>query len=284
MKGFGWHEGDRSEYVALFAFSTIAYCSSVPRQFDHFGVDFFAHIARWQGKNLVATGRAVCAQVKSDIAPILLDKPEHRRCLYEPSVPFFYVVVDKMEHSIQVYTTIDRLHAYWEGWSGRIWVIPGDEQAAGKPENAVDGDHFLYLRKPIYHKPLAVLEDDATKKVERELFLRVIEGWAWWEQIHLAFKEVRFPLYSRVEDYTTNEPPIPDTVPVEHRYYPSPSYLEAYCRGMRLHTDILRKHIGDMEEQGEDGGIPNFAAWATAVKASIDKFLEVSTLPDPPNN
>jgi hypothetical protein len=47
MKGFGWNEGDRSEYLALFAFSTIAYCSPVPRQQDKFGVDFFAHLARW---------------------------------------------------------------------------------------------------------------------------------------------------------------------------------------------------------------------------------------------
>jgi len=178
MKGFGWHEGDRSEYLALFAFSTIGYCSSVPRQFDHFGVDFFAHLARWKDKTLVATGRAVCAQVKSSTDPVLLETPEHLKCLYEPSVPFFYVIIDKNEHTIRVHTTIDRLNAYWEGWSGRVWVIPDDKETVGTPAKAMNGDRFLYLRKPIYAKPLAMLEDDATKKTEPEQFLAVIDGWA----------------------------------------------------------------------------------------------------------
>lgn len=282
MKGYGWHEGDRSEHLALFAFSTIGFCASVPRQNDHFVVDFFVHLARWEDKTLVPTGRAVCAQVKSDANPVLLEKPDHLKCLLEPAVPFFYVVIDKQGHSIRVYTMVDRLNAFWSGWTGRVWVVPGEGAAVGHLAKAKDGDKFLYLGKPVYEKQLAVLEDDATKKTERALFLNVIEAWATWEQIHLGSKEARFPLYARYKDYKTNEAPSPDALEVQHLYYPTPSFLDAYCRGVRLHIDVLKAIVGDVEAAGADAGIPDFPAWAGAVKTSIDTFLKASTLPDPP--
>ena len=65
MKATGYHEGDRSEYMAQFAFSTVSFCTPVPRQYDRFGARFFRPSARKDGKKLVATERTVSIQVKS---------------------------------------------------------------------------------------------------------------------------------------------------------------------------------------------------------------------------
>lgn len=203
MKPFGFHEGDRSEFLAQFAFSTIGYCVPVPRQFDRFGVDVIVHLFERVGANVAATGRAVALQVKSDANEILIDTKEMRDCLYATSLPFFLAVIDKAEWRLDVYTTFLRLLAYWSNPDATVRLVPGDKDARAFPE---DGSTIVFLGKPIASVLLADLEAGATKVETRERLSRVVNHWARWEQRHLDWRDDGVPFVACPGQYETGVP------------------------------------------------------------------------------
>ncbi len=281
MKVHGFHEGDRTEYLALFVFSAVAYCSPVPRQFDRFGVDFFAHLADTSKQNLVASGQAVCAQVKSDNSPVLLDSVELLGCLYDLAVPFFHVVIDKGGHKIQVYTTAGRIGAYYRKWFGRLWVMPG-EQGQGGPAEANSSDHVLYLGSPIYEGPLAAFEDDAQKQEVRRHFLSVIRSWAKWEQLLIGIKATTVPFVPTIPAYTTNETLKLDKVSLE--LYSDPDYLRGYWLAVGAYLSHFRDYLGQLRGGEVESRVPDYTIKATALMAALDEARKAMRDLQPPRN
>lgn len=77
MKITNYHEGDRSEYLAEYALSTIGHCIKVPRQDDHFGTDFIVHLFTpdsLKTNTLKPSGVIFifAIQIKSNLDPIVI--------------------------------------------------------------------------------------------------------------------------------------------------------------------------------------------------------------------
>jgi hypothetical protein len=240
MKAMGYHEGDRSDYMAQFAFSTVSYCTPVPRQYDRFGVDFYAHLARKVGRKLVATGRTISIQVKSSTQPILLNKPELRTCLYSQALPFFLAIIEKEDGIISIYTMYTRLIQFWTNRNSDVFIVP-----APKPDvPPADGIARIYLGDPIYRRPLRDLEKKAVMIERRQELLRVLEFWARWEQLQLAWKEDNLPLVTWISQYETNVPPNPLAMPheqVPHLGFPNPNYIDGISTGTVKTVFVFRR-------------------------------------------
>jgi len=68
---FSFRSGDRSEHMAIYALSRIAYVTPVPRQEDFGVVDFKCVLAKHEGIHVVPKA-AFNVQVKSDEDDVLL--------------------------------------------------------------------------------------------------------------------------------------------------------------------------------------------------------------------
>lgn len=280
MKPSNRHDGDRSEYLALFAFSTIGFCAEVPRQDDRFGVDFFVHLARKQGQNLVATGRAIAVQVKSAGTTMEINSVELRDCLYGPSLPYFLVEIDKATSRIRVFSLYNRIYQFWVNRDANVrirlepWPAPGGAPAGVDPFD-------LFVGPPVFEASLSELDDGPGKVQKRAEFLAVIESWAKWEQLHLAWKEDQFPLIGLMKQYETNVPlPLGKLPPekVDHLVVTNPLYLEGAVRSASKTVygigEFFHRYIGDMEHfeaiaQHDEG----FPAWADDVRKKAGELL-----------
>jgi hypothetical protein len=68
---FGYSLGNRSEYLAIPALTKLGFTVPVPRQEDHFGVDFIVHLANLEGRTVHPTGKSFGIQIKSELLQIL---------------------------------------------------------------------------------------------------------------------------------------------------------------------------------------------------------------------
>jgi len=281
MKPSNFHEGDRSEYLALFAFSTIAYCAEVPRQHDRFGVDFFAHLARRQGANLVATGRAVAVQVKSAGTTMLINSNELRDSLYGQSLPFFLAEIDKATSVLRVFSLYNRLLQFWKNREANVSILL--ESCPDHPPADDGGPEKLYVGPPVFEASLADFENDETKAQRRAEFLAVVESWAQWEQLHLAWKEDQFPLISEMKNYATNTPLSLGQLThelVDHLVATNPLYLEGAVASAKKTVygigEFLDRYLDDLEHFGEiaEHG-EQFTGWAGEVR---DRSVELYAL------
>ena len=281
MKPSNRHNGDRSEYLALFAFSTIGYCAEVPRQDDRFSVDFFVHLARKQGQNLVATGRAISVQVKSAGTTMEISSAELRDCLYGPSLPFFLVDIDKPKSRIRVFSLYNRIYQFWANRDAnvRIRLEPWPEDFPANGADPVD----LYVGPPVFEAALSELDDGAGKVQKRADFLAVMESWAKWEQLHLAWKEDRFPLIGLIKQYETNVPlPLGELTPeiVDRLVVTNPLYLEGAVMSARKTVygigEFFNRYVEDMEHFADIAAHPEeFPAWADEVRTKAGELLRL---------
>jgi hypothetical protein len=62
---YGYWHGKVSEYVAMLALTKLGFTVPVPRQEDHFGVDFIVHLASCEDdKTVIPTGRSFGVQIR----------------------------------------------------------------------------------------------------------------------------------------------------------------------------------------------------------------------------
>jgi len=104
-----FRSGDRSEYMALFYLSRVAFANQSPRQEEFGVVDFLCFLGKEESK-MVFAENAFYVQVKSSDDEI---KFEGRACRWisdHMDLPLVICVADKKQNKIRVYTT----------W--RIWV------------------------------------------------------------------------------------------------------------------------------------------------------------------
>jgi hypothetical protein len=102
---FGFYQGNRSEYLAIPALSKLGFTIPVPRQEDHFGVDFIVHLADMIDNTFTPTGKSFGIQIKSDKEPLTFDKQADINCLYGSSLPFFLGVVSRESLNLTIYSS-----------------------------------------------------------------------------------------------------------------------------------------------------------------------------------
>lgn len=146
MKVAGFHEGDRSEFLADFVLSTVGLTIPVRRQSDYCLVDFIVHPFTEQGRNLEMTGLACNFQIKSNNDPITVKGKERRRCFFHTMLPFFIGVVTRADKTLFVYTTVHRLLLVLKGKETDLRLVHGRDRFHIEHR---DSKALLFLSKPI---------------------------------------------------------------------------------------------------------------------------------------
>jgi hypothetical protein len=205
MKPYGFFEGDRSEYLAAFAFSTIGYVIPVPRQSDQFLCDFFVHLVKKikdpDGKGvdlIIPTGLSFGVQIKSNTKPIIIDGADQLHCMHSSGLPFFVGIVDKKKQCISIYHTMRRLVAGFESPEKEIHFIPESDEEPILTEPALK----IGLGKPIVSFTMSDLE---TKRANKDLFFDLMRIWTITEFQNLAWRLNQIPWVMFPQDYVTNE-------------------------------------------------------------------------------
>lgn len=180
MKPSGFHDGDRSEYLAAFAFDTIGYSVPVPRQEDRFLVDLLVHLARRDDQErLVPQGIVFCVQVKSDKSPIGI-RAEHVEWLNKFMAPLYISVVDKTKQILEIFHTMRRIEAAHRPSGNALALCMQDELPAtiSIGNRTFDCD-AVPLGKPIARIELPALdaENPSIKKARRHEFSQLMLGW-----------------------------------------------------------------------------------------------------------
>lgn len=205
MKPFGFHEGDRSEYLAHYALSAIGHCVPVPRQADYFGVDLFLQLHEPKGRNLHTTGLGCAFQLKSTTDDIPIDTEEKRITLHGLAYPFFIGVLMKSEGRLDIYKTIYRSAVYWHFPTANFTIRLDGSEYLDHP-NSTKHNQVLACGRPIASVTISEL-DGANRQQVRSNLRDVLSYWTCLDTDALAWKANYLPMVPFVGHYETNKRP-----------------------------------------------------------------------------
>lgn len=139
------HEGDRSEYLAVYLLSKFGLVTQVPRQED-IGFDLICNLAEQDSGILRSFRHHYAVSVKSASTPnIVLDPPEskeedatytsHFDWLFHLELPLMLAVVDKKNQSLALYSTLPAWFLYYEKRAecGIIELVPRTGDGGANP-------------------------------------------------------------------------------------------------------------------------------------------------------
>ena len=222
---FNYSLGNRSEYLAIPALTKLGFTVPVPRQEDHFGVDFIVHLANLEGQTILPTGKSFGIQVKSNENSLIFDSQHRRDYLYNSSLPFFLGVVSRKNLTLTVYNTLNRLHCYWYCGPERDIKLVFDAQFRGRPKKDDKGFFLAFTGKPILEVKLGESEKANERSKEIEMLQTTMASWITLENQNLSLKEQRIPLFFWPTEYETNIA-LPDSL--EHSSYSKFASLDSF--------------------------------------------------------
>jgi hypothetical protein len=194
------HEGGRSEYYALLAFSSLGTSVPVPRQEDS-GLDLYCTLTEGDSKRAWPHAYFV-VQVKSDQQPWDLNHERSVKALVEVPLPLFLCVVKKNEQRLRVYQTSPRFHVWtYPPYPPRVMFVPG-EPGQGECSQWVDGERFD-LSAPI----LEFGVDEIEKEQFRERAAEILKYWIDVDQENLQLVRHGLRAFIMPDRYVTDELP-----------------------------------------------------------------------------
>jgi len=196
------HEGSRSEYLALYAFSALGTAVHAPHQEDS-GVDLYATLGQRMGR-LLAVEHYFLVQVKSTKDAIRFDSPEKVRWLLSHQYPFLLCVVDKSTTQIEVFQTLELTGLATKHGIQSITLSFENPPVASPQFQARSNDQqqTLFVGAPILR--FGINETGAAQW--RQSASQVLESWVALDQENILSRAAGFPLYRHPESYQTNTP------------------------------------------------------------------------------
>ncbi len=208
------HEGDRSEYLAVYLLSKLGLVTQVPRQED-IGFDLICNLAEQDSGILRSFRHHYAVSVKSTSTPrIVLDPPESKEAdpsytlhfdwLFHLELPLILGVVNKAQQSLALYSTLPAWFLYYEKRAecGIIELVPrvkevGDNPGVGRPKDCGKDDKAggrkrfeVDLGYPITVISAAELQDKdlvARKKASLRRAIELGAETARFAQMHTPF-------------------------------------------------------------------------------------------------
>lgn len=188
-----FRDGDRSEYIAQSAFSTIGFVATVCRQEDRFLTDLLVqlNVENDGAPDVVEpTGLCVAVQVKSNHQPISDTHDPSTAALIAAfgQLPWFVAVVEKKSGAISVYSTIQR--HFWRNastFSIALEAPPGANEAP-RPKT-------VYIGPPIVRVNTRDLDsaDAAKRGMVRRRFRQAMMSWARLDTTNIAYRSLGIP-------------------------------------------------------------------------------------------
>lgn len=218
---FSFRQGDRSEYLALYALSRVAFVTPVPRQEDVGVVDFRCVLARHEGRRDVPKG-TFNVQVKSKGSKLGLNAGEIRWLSTNMDSPLFMCVVDKKNMTIALYSCQHVWSALFYRMHPRaISLLPGadpegrryehHELATGDRDVEVDGEFEVFLGQPVIEMAMNDFETRADE------IYGILDAWIKLDRFNVALMRLGRPAAWAFSSWNPNEPPENPTAHVFNR-------------------------------------------------------------------
>jgi len=239
---WGYYQGNRSEYLAAPALSKLGFTVPVPRQEDHFGIDYIVHLARIKKNTVIPLGRSFGIQIKSNNEPLIFEKQEERNCLDNSVLPFFLGVISRRTLTLEIYNTLSRLCFIWmKGLHRPFQIVP---KSTGKGLIAPDYESGkVWTGKPILK---ISLKEPPTPKNRLSEILNLestMGSWIALENEVLSLKELKVPIFYRPKAYETNIPVRMDGGNIERIAYSNPTTLPNICVAAEKTLDSLSCYL-----------------------------------------
>jgi len=247
--------GNRSEYLAIPALAKLGFTVPVPRQEDHFGVDFIVHLASLEDQTVHPTGKSFGIQIKSNEEPLTFDKQHSIACLYGSVLPFFLGIVSRKNLTLTVYNTINRLLCYWFcGPERKIRIVFGGKHA-GPPQKDTDGYWLAYTGKPILEVNLAEPEKPDERSAEIEKLHSTMASWINLENQNLSLKEQQVPLFYWPTQYETNKPLSYSLEHTSNSRFASMSSFPNICEATKRVLTVFSFYLSKLPEEAPNSTI-----------------------------
>ena len=263
MKIYGYHEGDRSEYLAQFAFSTVGHCIPVPREADYFLTDLIVHLFSRDGKVLKVNGLEFGIQIKSDTKEVPITGADARCSFFRTLRPLLIGVIGKREGDLSVYTTIHRLRLAWTDLERDVKLTFSGGTDFNAPCQA--GDTRFLLGEPIIKVRLDDLDHpDSTRRSEIcGLLWALLTSWVEFEVVAITGRRNFLPGVHLPLGYQTNQ--VFDArnlqfLPV-HGRASLPSAMESGAFALKAFNEYMRLNTpGDRLSDSETAILADFQA------------------------
>jgi hypothetical protein len=204
-----YRSGDRSEYLATYALSRVAYVSSIPRQSDFGLIDCLCVLARSESKYIYPEA-AFYVQVKSDRRAYTLSDVEFNWLTEHMEHPLFFCVVDKVQLRISLYSCIPLWHAVFGRWQERRTITIKFNGPPGEESNKQYKDRRRYTIN-LGHPVLEQSIDDIESKSGWKIAYAVLRDWISLDATNIARKRVRRTALRVPTKWQTNVPPLSDS-------------------------------------------------------------------------
>lgn len=203
---FGYYQGNRSEYLAMYALSSFGFVVPVPRQSDQFNVDFLVHLGQEEGRRFVPRGLTFGVQNKSEALELLVEGDEKLRVLYDSNLPLFLSVVSKEGGTMFLYTMLPRFRCSWAlGARASITLVPGGTVSQFHQPDFTSRRAFL--GPPILEIDIGLLDDQQQRGKLWQTFSAVMDFWVQMECFAISWKRQNIPIVALPEDYQANQAP-----------------------------------------------------------------------------
>lgn len=249
---YGFHEGNRSEYLAAYFLSKIGLVIPVPRQLDLFKVDFIVHLCAKKERNFVPTGRCFAIQIKSNHDPLEVESKDLER-FWESNFPYFIGVVSKKGQKFTIYATLPRL-VY-------MWMVGRDQEFRLNLGGGIDEFHKadwkdqedkdvkdVWTGPPILELDTGRLEGTKTKEACLETFLSVMDSWVDFEASSLAWKNRYIPVVELPHTFKSDEPASRSPT-FTVRGVANPNSFPAICQAVHAPLFSLGLYLHDLVDR-----------------------------------
>jgi hypothetical protein len=204
--------GDRSELLVQHLLAGLALTTPVPRQED-VGIDFLCTlISADDDPRLVKAGAFFAVQAKSNLNPLVYEKPYEVKWILHQENPLLICVADRPKSAMDVYSTWNLVFAAQAGWKGRpqrrIRLLPGKTGSNwwGIEDLEEDGYQDVFLGRPILRTTLDELSDEDRAKEISEL----MKQWLVLDRTNIVNRYAGLHWAIGPETYETGESPVPN--------------------------------------------------------------------------
>lgn len=235
-----FRSGDRSEYLAVYSLSRIAFVNPFPRQEDFGVADFLCVLTKQEGTYLYPES-AFYVQVKSTEDKVVFDEEAVRWISDHMNHPLFLCVVNKSDNLLKI-------HSCWQIWRAlllrrypkELTLIPNTALPLNAPD-LQDQSFDVSLGPPIISKSV-----DEFEKEPGEIY-RVMRDWLIMDVLNIARKHVARIAAAGFTQWTTNVPPTAENRFLQNCYFFGPNYPYAEKELALMLTALAHNYKANQE-------------------------------------
>jgi hypothetical protein len=221
MRAFSYRQGDRSEYLALYALTRLAFVTPVPRQEDFGVVDFRCILTSRNGNQVIPRG-AFHVQVKSEGRPVTFNADNVRWLSTNMDCPLFICMVDRNRIAFHLFSALNLWTAlFFRMHPQKICLVEGTHPqgepyvhrrgTSGDPIQDEEGEFDVYLGEPVLDVTLDNIQANADQLTD------VLDAWIRLDRLNVALMRLGRAASVIVRRVTPNAAPVNPEIKIFNR-------------------------------------------------------------------